>query len=100
LNDVLENKKQPRKRDMKRAAENKKAFKDAKYGFGGQKKRSKMNTAQSSAAGFGGIGGGGAGMKKQGGARGKRSGFKGGKNKQKRAGKSKRMKSKKGKGKG
>jgi len=85
LDDVLNNK--PSKTSGKRAAQ-KREYKDSKYGFGGRKKRSKSNTAKSSAAGFGGGSGGGK--------RGAKSigGRKGGKNKQKRPGKSKRTKTK------
>jgi len=93
LKDVLENKQS--KRSAKRAAQ-KREFKDAKFGYGGRKKRSKSNTAESSANAFGFGKSKGGGGKNTGGP--KAVGRKGGKGKQKRPGKSKRMKSKGGKG--
>jgi len=92
LNDILE--KKPSKGNPKRS-DQKRSFKNAKYGYGGRKKRSKLNTAESSAASFG------YGGSKGGPAKGatKAVGRKGaGKSKQKRPGKSKRVKAKRGKG--
>jgi len=96
LRDVLENRTSKGSQGGSKRAAQKKAFKDSKFGFGGRKKRSKSNTAESSANafGFGTASKSGGGGKKGGG---KGTGGKGGKKKQNRPGKSKR-KAKHGKG--